>query len=273
MAESSIEWTEHTWNPVTGCTKVSPGCKHCYAEVMARRLQAMGAQGYERGFELSLHPERLAQPLRRKTPTVYFVNSMSDLFHEDVPDTYIDSVFAVMALAGHHTFQVLTKRSARMAEYSVALGTLAGFNRLEVAAQQLGFTLSNGETSIVPWPIPNVWLGVSVEDRKYGVSRIADLQRAPAAVRFLSVEPLLEDLGALDLSGLHWVIVGGESGHGARPMHAEWADSIQKQASAQKVAFFFKQWGAWGPDGVRRSKKRNGRELAGREWSEYPPTT
>lgn len=241
MAESSIEWTEHTWNPVTGCTKVSPGCKHCYAEVMARRLEAMGAAGYENGFKLTLHPERLEQPLRRRTPTTYFVNSMSDLFHEDVPDEFIDQVLEVCAATPQHTYQVLTKRAARLPEFFRA--------------------------RYVP---ENVWLGVSVEDKKYGVPRIAHLRKVRAAVRFLSVEPLLEDVGALTLKGIHWVIVGGESGYGARPMRLEWAENVRVQCLAQSVPFFFKQWGAWGPDGVRRNKKANGRLLAGRRWDELP---
>lgn len=241
MAESSIEWTEHTWNPVTGCTKVSPGCKHCYAEVMARRLTAMGAAGYERGFEVALHPSRLEQPLLRKTPTVYFVNSMSDLFHEDVPDAYIDRVLDTCRRTPHHTFQVLTKRAERLPAF--------------FAGRECP---------------PNVWLGVSVEDRKYGVPRIGLLQQVRARVRFLSVEPLLEDVGPLQLTGIHWVIVGGESGSRARPMRPEWADAVRRQAQTQGVAFFFKQWGAWGSDGVRRDKKRNGRELGGRKWDQFP---
>jgi protein gp37 len=241
MAESSIEWTQHTWNPITGCTKVSPGCKHCYAETMARRLKAMGATGYEDGFELTLHPSRLEQPLRRKTGTTYFVNSMSDLFHDEVPDAFIDQVLDVCARTPQHTYQVLTKRAERLPTF---------------------FATRRCPT--------NVWLGVSVEDRKYGVPRIAELQKVNAAVRFLSVEPLLEDLGKLDLSGIHWVIVGGESGAKARPMKEVWAEGVRRQAITQGVAFFFKQWGAWGADGVRRDKKRNGRELAGRRWDEYP---
>ena len=243
MAESSIEWTEHTWNPVTGCTKVSPGCKHCYAEVMARRLEAMGAAGYENGFKLALHPGRLEQPLRRKVPTTYFVNSMSDLFHDEVPDEFIEQVLDVCVATPQHTYQVLTKRAERLPEFF---------------AQR---------------PVPeNVWLGVSVEDKKYGVPRIAHLRRVRAAVRFLSVEPLLEDVGALNLKSIHWVIVGGESGQGARPMRMEWAESVRVQCLAQGVPFFFKQWGAWGPDGIRRNKKANGRELAGRRWDELPAT-
>jgi protein gp37 len=238
---SSIEWTEQTWNPVTGCTKVSPGCKHCYAETMALRLNAMGCPGYERGFDLTIHPNRLAQPLARRRPTVYFVNSMSDLFHEDVPETFLDQVFEVMAGTPRHTYQVLTKRSARLRAYCQAR----------------------------PVP-PNVWLGVSVENRRHGVPRIADLRTVQARVRFLSVEPLLEDLGAIDLTGIHWVIVGGESGPKARPMRPEWAERLRRQAQAAGVAFFFKQWGAWGPDGTRRSKKANGRALGGRIYDDRP---
>lgn len=241
MAESSIEWTEHTWNPVTGCTKVSPGCKHCYAETMARRLKAMGAAGYANGFELTLHPERLEQPLLRKAPTTYFVNSMSDLFHEQVPDEFIERVMSVCARTPHHTYQVLTKRAERLPTF---------FSQRECPG--------------------NVWLGVSVEDRRYGVPRIQHLQRTPSRVRFLSIEPLLSDVGKLDLRGIHWVIVGGESGAKARPMKPEWAEAVRRQAIAQGVAFFFKQWGAWGADGVRRDKKRNGRELGGRRWDEFP---
>lgn len=241
MAESSIEWTEHTWNPVTGCTKISPGCKHCYAETMTRRLTAMGAAGYENGFKLTVHPERLQQPKLRKSPTTYFVNSMSDLFHEDVPDAFIEQVLEVCRETPQHTFQVLTKRAQRLPEF---------FSKRDCPT--------------------NVWLGVSVEDKKYGVPRIAHLRKVKAAVRFLSVEPLLEDVGRLNLKDIHWVIVGGESGAKARPMKSEWADRVRAQAIAQGVAFFFKQWGAWGADGVRRDKKSNGRELNGRVWNDFP---
>ena len=240
-SNSSIEWTEQTWNPVTGCVKVSPGCKHCYAETMARRLQAMGAPGYENGFKVSLMPERLPQPTKRKKPTMYFVNSMSDLFQEDVPFSYIEQVMRVIADTPQHTYQVLTKRAARMREFF--------------------------ESRTVP---ANAWLGVTVEDRKYGVPRIAELQAIDANVRFLSIEPLLEDVGQIDLSDIHWVIVGGESGVGARPMREEWAVSVKSQCEATGVNFFFKQWGAWSEDGVRRSKKANGRELQGRTWDQIP---
>lgn len=239
--ESAIEWTERTWNPTTGCTKVSPGCKHCYAESMARRLKAMGAPGYEHGFRLSLHPHRLEEPLRRKRATTYFVNSMSDLFHKQVPDEFLDKIFNVMRVTPQHTYQVLTKRAERLPAYFASRACP-----------------------------DNVWLGVSVENKRHGVPRIDFLRQVPARIRFLSVEPLLEDLGALDLEGIHWVIVGGESGHGARPMRSEWAENVKQQCEAADVSFFFKQWGGWGADGVRRSKKANGRELGGRTWDEYP---
>ena len=239
---SRIEWTEMTWNPVVGCTKISAGCKHCYAEVMAKRLQAMGAPGYEQGFRaVRVLPGRLEEPLRRHKPTLYFVNSMSDLFHDKVPEPFIDQVFDVMRRTPHHTYQVLTKRGQRIGRYAT---------QHDVPA--------------------NVWLGVSVENRRHGVPRIAHLQAAPIGTRFLSVEPLLEDVGELDLRGIDWVIVGGESGPGARPMNPEWARSVQRQCAEQGVQFFFKQWGNWGPDGARRSKKANGRILDGRTWDEMP---
>lgn len=238
---SRIEWTEQTWNPVTGCTKVSPGCKNCYALTLAHRLQAMGAPGYERGFDLTLQPGRLSQPSKRRKATMFFVNSMSDLFHVDVPFEYIDQVFDTVHKCPQHTFQVLTKRADRMREY---------FQERRVP--------------------DNVWLGVSVEDRPYGKPRIPLLQSVAAPVRFLSVEPLLEDLGDLDLTGLQWVIVGGESGSRARPMAEEWVDSIRRQCDRAGVRFFFKQWGSIGQDGVKRSKKSNGRLLHGRTWDAIP---
>lgn len=225
--QSRIEWTETTWNPVTGCDKVSPGCKHCYAERMAGRLQAMGAAKYRDGFQVRVHPHELEAPLRWRQPRVVFVNSMSDLFHDAVPDAVIIKVFQTMARATQHTFQVLTKRSERLA-------SLAGS---------------------LPWP-PNVWMGVSVESPRY-FDRIAHLQGVPAAVRFLSLEPLLAPLSGLPLGGIGWVIVGGESGPGARPMEVAWVREIRDRCQEQGVAFFFKQWG-----GVQ--KKRTGRELDGR---------
>ena len=208
---------------------------------MAKRLQAMGTPGYENGFKLTVLPDRLEEPMRRKKPTVYFVNSMSDLFHKSVSDSQIEQVFDVIARCPHHTFQVLTKRSER----------LATFFRNRV-------------------PPKNAWLGVSVEAREYALLRIDALRQVDAHVRFLSVEPLLEDLGEIDLTDIHWVIVGGESGPKARPMKQEWVEDIQRQCLEQGVQFFFKQWGGWGADGKRRSKKANGRLLDGRTWDEMP---
>ena len=239
--QSKIEWTEQTWNPATGCTKVSPGCKHCYAESMAKRLQAMGTSGYENGFKLSLMPDRLGQPLARKKPTMYFVNSMSDLFHEDIPETYLDQVFTVIQETPHHTYQILTKRAQRMRQY---------FSR-----------------RTVPY---NVWLGVTVEDQEHGLPRINELRQIPTTIRFLSVEPLLEDLGKIDLTNIHWVIVGGESGPKARPMKPDWVDNIHNYCKIYGAAFFFKQWGGWGADGKRRAKKLNGRQYQGKTWDEMP---
>ncbi|MEX2165097.1 MAG: phage Gp37/Gp68 family protein [Sulfuricaulis sp.] len=239
--QSRIEWTEQTWNPTVGCTKISPGCKNCYAETMARRLHAMGMRGYENGFRLTLMPERLSEPLERRKPAVYFVNSMSDLFHEKVPFDYIRKVFDVMAQAHQHTFQVLTKRADRMAEFCASV--------------------------VIP---PNVWLGVSVESRKHGVPRIGVLREIETSVRFLSIEPLLEHLGEIDLTGIHWAIVGGESGPKAMPMKREWVDDIKRQCDRAGVAFFFKQWGTWGADGQKRSKGANGRRYRGKVWDAMP---
>lgn len=238
---STIEWTEQTWNPTVGCTKISQGCKNCYAETMSRRLNAMGTQGYQNGFQLTLLPQRLQDPAKRKKPTIYFVNSMSDLFHEKVPFYYIESVFKTIALTPQHTYQVLTKRATRMAKF---------FKNRAVPS--------------------NAWIGVSVENIKQGVPRIEQLKKVPASIRFLSIEPLLEDVGALNLQGIHWVIVGGESGPKARPMKMEWADSVRQQCQDQDVAFFFKQWGGWGADGQKRAKSVNGRLLHGRTWDEVP---
>ncbi len=241
--KSSIEWTEHTWNPATGCTKISPGCKHCYAETMARRLYAMGVRGYENGFALSMLPYRLNEPLKRKKPTIYFVNSMSDLFHSDIPFNFIDQVFDVIRATPQHTYQILTKRARRMQRYFQS-------NRRQVPQ--------------------NAWLGVSVENQKHGAPRISELSNIDAAVRFLSIEPLLEDIGKLNLKNIHWVIVGGESGPKSRPMKEEWVQAIKEQCEKQNVAFFFKQWGGWGVDGKKRHKKDNGRKLSGRTWNEMP---
>lgn len=239
--QSRIEWTEHTWNPVVGCTKVSPGCKHCYAEVMARRLRAMGAPGYEDGFKLRLRPEKLHDPLKRRKPTIYFVNSMSDLFHPKVPADFVEAVFQVMTAANWHVFQLLTKRPDRMAAF---------LQQRRIAE--------------------HIWVGTSVENRRHGVPRIDRLREVNAAVRFLSVEPLLENIGRIDLRGIAWVIVGGESGPRARPMEPEWARSVHQQCVVAGTRFFFKQWGTHGPDGIRRTKKSNGRIFEGRVWNEMP---
>ena len=241
---SKIEWTEQTWNPVTGCTKVSPGCKNCYAETMSKRLQAMGSKGYENGFELSLLPERLIQPIVRKKPTMYFVNSMSDLFQDGVPDEFIERVMEIIEFTPRHTYQILTKRSNRLRIYF--------------------------EYKKVP---DNAWLGVSVEDQQYGIPRILDLQTIKAKTRFLSIEPLLEDLGKIPLEGINWVIVGGESGAKARPMKEQWVANIKDQCTTSGVDFFFKQWGTWGQDGVKRSKQANGRKLQGKTWNMIPKAT
>lgn len=230
---SAIEWTESTWNPVTGCSKVSPGCKHCYAERMAERLQAMGQPNYRNGFQLTLQPRMVELPLQWKKPQTIFVNSMSDLFHEKIPEPFIAEVFDTMVAAHWHTFQILTKRAERLAELVPRL----------------------------TWPI-NVWMGVSVESARY-LHRIERLRAVPAAVRFLSVEPLLSRIPSLPLGGIDWVIVGGESGPGARPMSPDWVREIRDVCLAQGVPFFFKQWG-----GTR--KKRTGRILDGRSWDEMP---
>lgn len=242
MSQSSrIEWTEATWNPTVGCTKISPGCKHCYAETMAKRLKAMGTPGYANGFKLTMLPNRLSEPLERKRPTVFFVNSMSDLFHKDVPDAYIDQVFEVIRQSKQHTFQILTKRAERLASYA--------------------------KTRTLP---KNAWMGVSVENGRHGLPRIDHLRNTQSSIRFLSVEPLLQDLGKIDLTGIHWVIVGGESGPKARPMKLQWVLDIKRQCREQGAQFFFKQWGGWGVDGLKRSKKANGRILHGRTWDEMP---
>lgn len=242
MAEhSSIEWTDATWNPVRGCTKISPGCKHCYAERFAERFRGVKGHPFEHGFDLRLIPNKLAEPLRWRSPRTIFVNSMSDLFHDDVPDSYIEAVARVMLEASWHTYQVLTKRSERMSQL---LNT-----KLKFAAKQ-----------------KHIWWGVSVEDKKYGVPRIADLQRSQATVKFLSVEPLLEDIGQVDLKGIDWMIVGGESGPGARPMEKSWVISLRRQCLLGRVNFFFKQWG-----GVR--KHVTGRELNGRTYNAIPVRT
>lgn len=236
---SKIEWTDATWNPVRGCTKISPGCKHCYAETFAERFRGVPGHPYEQGFDLMLAPHKLCDPLTWAKPQMIFVNSMSDLFHEDVSDDYVELVARVMAAANWHTYQVLTKRADRLRELLQS--------KLRFAAQ-----------------LRHIWWGVSVENQKHGVPRIEHLRSAGAAMTFLSIEPLLEDVGKLDLRGIDWVIVGGESGAGARAVAAEWVVSIQRQCTAARVPFFFKQWG-----GVR--KKLTGRTLNDRTYDELPP--
>lgn len=230
---SGIEWTESTWNPLTGCTKISDGCRHCYAERMALRLKAMGQQNYSRGFEIAIHERLLDVPLSWRRPQMVFVNSMSDLFHKDVPESFILKVFDVMSRASWHTFQVLTKRSRRLLELD----------------------------RLIDWP-SNVWMGVSVEDQRY-TFRVDDLRQVHAHVRFLSLEPLLGPLPGLNLQGIDWVIVGGESGPRARPMRREWAIDIRDQCLRSGVPFFFKQWGG-------AARKRAGRLLDGRTWDQLP---
>ena len=240
MRTTKIEWTEQTWNPSVGCNKVSSGCQNCYAEIMARRLKAMGTKGYENGFEFTTMPERLEQPLNIKKPTKFFVNSMSDLFHEKMPFAYLDAIFDIVEKTPWHTYQILTKREKVMAEYF--------------------------QDKVLP---KNVWLGVTVENSKTK-HRIDYLRNINASIRFISIEPLLEDVGSLNLDNIHWVIVGGESGLKARPMRSNWALNIKKQCEQQDTVFFFKQWGAWGSDGIKRNKKLNGRELNGKIYNEYP---
>lgn len=298
MGKTSIEWTGRTWNPVSGCDPVSPGCDHCYAETIARRFA--GTKAYPNGFKVTLRPERLSDPFRWRTPQRVFTNSMSDLFHDDIPDEYIARVFAVMALTPQHTYQVLTKRPGRMR--SLLSGRAIEFR------SQMCWAATEHNPELVPgmpnnaghrvfhetdWPLPNLWLGVSAENQKWADVRIPVLLDTPAAVRFLSAEPLLAPIdlhGELDPTGQHrpklsywltgrpdwgtdgtltvgprldWVIAGGESGPGARPMHPDWVRSLRDQCTGSGVAFFFKQWGG-------RTAKTNGRELDGRTWDEYP---
>lgn len=240
MRTTKIEWTDKTWNPITGCSKKSTGCMHCYAEVMARRLKAMGQEKYANGFAVTLHERCLEEPLTWRGNHNIFVCSMSDIFHENVPFEFIDKMFDVIKCTPQHRYQILTKRAERMAEYF--------------------------ETRSVP---NNVWLGVTVEAQSSRF-RIDYLRNLPASVKFLSCEPLVEDLGELDLNGIDWVIVGGESGPQARPMKEEWALNIMRQVEAQGARFFFKQWGTWGADGIKRNKHANGKLLKGEIIQEMP---
>lgn len=241
MSTSKIEWTDATWNPVTGCTKISAGCAHCYAETMTRRLSAMGVEKYREGFHISVHPEALNEPKKWHKPRAIFVCSMSDLFHEAVPFEFVDEVMRVIKETPHHQYQLLTKRAERMEEF---------FRSREVPQ--------------------NVWLGVTVEVQS-SKFRIDSLRRINSStIKFLSCEPLLDDLGVLNLSGIDWIIVGGESGRLARPMKEEWVMNIKTQCEAADKAFFFKQWGTWGADGVKRNKHQNGKSLNGEICQEMP---
>ncbi len=241
MKKSKIEWTETTWNPITGCTKISDGYKNCYAETMTKRLQAMGLDKYKNGFDkITLHEDYLNEPLKLTNPTMIFVCSMSDLFHEEVPYSFIDKVFNVIRQTPQHTYQILTKRAINMYKYF------------------------HGRTIL-----KNVWLGVTVENKK-ARDRIQYLKQLNAIVKFISCEPLLEDLGKLDLNLIDWVIVGGESGHNARKMNKEWVLNIKEQCELYHVPFFFKQWGEYGEDGVKRNKYKNGKLLNGKKYLEKP---
>ncbi|HJP89044.1 MAG TPA: phage Gp37/Gp68 family protein [Candidatus Limnocylindrales bacterium] len=270
--KSAIEWTDATWNPTTGCDRVSPGCANCYALDLAARLKRMGQAGYQNdgdpktsgpGFALTLQPHRLEVPFRWSQSRRVFVDSMSDLFHEKVPDEYLDRVFAVMALTPQHSFQVLTKRPKRLQEYVNSIAPHGGrrdaFQR-ELALRRLANRIPNDVE--VTWPIPNVWLGTSVENAHWKV-RIDELRKAPAAVRFLSCEPLLGDLGEVNLAGIDWVIAGGESGIKHRPVKAEWIRTLRDQSAVAGVAFLFKQWGG-------RTSKSGGRTLDGQTHDQYP---
>ncbi|MGK9367321.1 DUF5131 family protein [Melioribacter sp. Ez-97] len=240
MKTTKIEWTEKVWNPSIGCDKVSAGCKFYYAEVFAKRLNAMGIEDYKDGFSFKILPHRLEEPLKIKKPTKFFVNSMSDLFHEEMPFEYLDMIFDVIRKTPRHIYQILTKRDKIMIKY---------FSNKNVPS--------------------NVWLGVSVESAAFK-NRIDTLRKINAKVRFISFEPLIGYVGDLDLTGIHWAIVGGESGKSARPIKAEWIEGIFAKCKGQGVASFFKQWGAWGADEIKRNKKMNGRKFKGKVWNEYP---
>nr|WP_320038142.1 phage Gp37/Gp68 family protein [uncultured Bacteroides sp.] len=240
MRTTKIEWTEKTWNPVTGCTKLSEGCVNCYAEIMSKRLQAMGQIKYKNGFKVTIHPECLDQPLKWKKSATIFVCSMSDLFHESISFEFIDKVLDIIKQTPQHKYQILTKRAERMALY---------FNGKEIPS--------------------NIWLGVTVESADYK-SRIEYIRNLNVRIKFLSCEPLLGDLGQINLVGINWVIVGGESGNRARPMKEKWLLSIKEQADKVKIPFFFKQWGTWGQDGVKRNKTSNGKLIKGKIYQEIP---
>ena len=256
MKSTKIEWTQASWNPTIGCDKVSSGCQNCYAEVMAKRLQAIGNKDYRDGFKFKMLEHRLNDPLKNKKPTLYFVNSMSDLFHEKMQVEFLDSIFDIIRQTPHHQYQVLTKRPQRMQEYFCG--------KSDIKSQKHIF--GGGIMHEIP---PNVWLGTTIESNKVK-HRMDWIRNLQANIKWLSCEPLLDDLGALNLEGIHWVIVGGESGFKARAMQESWVLNIQKQCKEQGVAFFFKQWGTWGSDGIKRNKKENGALLGGRLYREYP---
>ena len=240
MKRTKIEWTEKVWNPSIGCDKVSAGCKFCYAEVFARRLNAMGVEDYKDGFAFKILPHRLEEPVKIKKPTKFFVNSMSDLFHEEMPFEYLDMIFDVIKKTPQHIYQILTKRDKIMLEY---------FSNKEIPE--------------------NVWLGVSVENTTFK-KRIDSLRKIKSKIRFISFEPLIGAVGEVNLKDIHWAIVGGESGRRARPIKKEWVEEIFQQCKKQNVAFFFKQWGTWGADEIKRNKKVNGRVFRGKQWNEFP---
>ena len=240
MKQTKIEWTEKVWNPSIGCDKVSAGCKFCYAEVFAKRLRAIGVEDYKDGFIFKILPHRLEEPLKIKKPTKFFVNSMSDLFHENMPYEYLDMIFDIINKTPQHVYQILTKRDKIMLDY-----------------------FSNKEVPL------NVWLGVSVENATVK-KKVNSLRRINANIRFISFEPLIGSVGEVNLKDIHWAIVGGESGVRARPIKQIWVDEIFQQCKQQDVAFFFKQWGTWGADEVKRNKKANGRVFKGKVWNEYP---
>lgn len=275
--KTGIEWTDATWNPTTGCDRVSPGCDHCYAMTLAPRLKAMGSPRYQKdgdprtsgpGFGVSVHPSALDQPLRWTRPRRIFVNSMSDLFHDEIPDEYIARVWAVMAAAPQHTFQVLTKRHGRMrsllSSLDFDLAVAEAWTRLGTTAGSLF------EDHTPPYPLPNVWVGVSAEDQRWANTRINALMNTPAAVRFVSCEPLLGPIEYDEFPAVDWVIVGGESGRGARPMRSEWVRSLRDQCEDAGIAFHFKQWGSRDEHGIPMHKKAAGRLLDGRTWDEFP---
>ncbi len=264
MTDTKIEWTDKVWNPVRGCTKISPGCKHCYAETFAERFRGVPGHPYEQGFDLRLVPHKLEEPLRWRDPAMVFVNSMSDPFHEDVPDEYIDQIFAAMAVTQRHTYQVLTKRADRLQRY-----TSNDDWKWRVGAAAGRYVGHRGMDNCGPnWPLPNVWLGVSCEDREYGLPRLEYLRETPAALRMVSFEPLLEDLGQVDLRGIDWAIIGGESGDGARPMLLEWARSLIAQCKSAGTKVFVKQLGAR-PAGDLVSIAR-GRTIMDGRWMKHP---